>query len=79
MWVPKEKRELYAVHFVSANTYAIVLSQICRTSHTTLYKISQIRIFSFFLPISENILIFWRGVYIMNTFRTQFWIFQEIT
>ena len=45
MWVPKEKRELYAVHFVSANTYAIVL---CRTSHTTLHKISQIRIHCIF-------------------------------
>ena len=61
--VSQEKREPYAVHFVSANKHAPVLSQICRTSYTILHQISQIRIFSYCLQISENILNFWRGVY----------------
>ena len=42
MRVPEEKREPYAVHFVSANKHATVLSRICRTTYTILHKISQI-------------------------------------
>ena len=45
MRVPQEKREPYAVHFVSANKHATVISQVCRTTYTILYKISQMRIF----------------------------------
>ena len=69
MRVPEEKREPYAVHFVSANKHATVLSRICRTTYTIRHKISQIvRFFFLFLQISENMLNFWRGVSIVSSF-----------
>ena len=56
MRVSQGKREQYAVHFVSANKHAIVLSNVYRT----IYTISDTHVCLFF-GISENMLNIWRG------------------
>ena len=53
MRVPQEKREPYAVRFVSANMHATILSQVCRTTYNILHKISQIRIFSYICKLPK--------------------------
>ena len=63
MRVPQEKREPYAVHFVSANKHTTVLSQIQRTSYTILHKISQIRIFLDFANFRKYAKFLARSIY----------------
>ena len=58
MRVAQERREPYAIHFVSAKKYAIVVSNVYMTIYTMLNKFYQIRQFSYFCEFPKICLIF---------------------